>query len=152
MAGHPNFIEPLEETFTHWHNPLEVEQYVDIREGDNLRPTRFRVPPGGTTRISSRHDSVVQRVHNGVIIGGQAPQLVRVGGTDQLDPALDTEQAKRREAEARHAQAELQRQTAERNAAIAAADVGESDKKLQNREAKKPALPPEHGKKPSDGG
>lgn len=144
MPG-PQFHEPLEERYSQWHNPLDVEQHVDVYEGDNRRPTRYRVPPGETRPIPSRYDRVVHRVHNGVIIGGQAPQLVKVGSNEKLDEALDTEKDKKRRAEKELAQASLQKQVAEDNAAVAAARVGEADKKLQARESKK--LPPDLAEK-----
>jgi hypothetical protein len=140
--GGPQFNEPIEETFTEWFNPLDVEQYVDVREGDSPRPTRYRVPAGGTKQIPSRHDSVVHRVHNGVIIGGQAPQLVRRGSSDHLDDALNTELHKKKVAEAELAQAALQKQVAEENAAVAAAKIGEADKNLKGR-----PLPPDAAKR-----
>lgn len=147
MPG-PQFVEPREETYTQWHNPLDVEQYVDVYDVDPKRPTRFKIRPGETKPIPSRYDNVVHRVYNGAIIGGQAPQLVRVGGTAKLDDALNTELDKKKRAERELATAALQKQTAEENAAIAAAKAGEADKNLRQRGR---ALPPEHSEKKTDG-
>lgn len=145
------FNEPIEETFTEWFNPLDVEQVVDIREGDAPRPTRYRIPPGGSKSIPSRHDRVIHFVHNGVIIGGQAPQLVKRGGTDQLDEALNTDVAKRRRGEAELAQADLLKQTATEHAAVAAAKVTDADRKLRARETRVGGLPPDLAEKKPQG-
>lgn len=85
------FYEPQEETYTQWHNPLQVEQYVDLHVGDSPRPTRYRFAPGQKRQLPSRFDHAIHRVHNGVIVGGLAPRLVRVGSTDRLDDALKPE-------------------------------------------------------------
>lgn len=135
MAGQNNFNEPVEELYTTWYNPLEVEQYVDIREGDNPRPTRFRVAPGGTKDIPKRYDSVVHRVHNGVIIGGQAPQLVDRTSDDKLDPVLDTDLAKKRNAEVALSLAAFNRKEQDDAVIVAAARAAEADRRLQARAA-----------------
>lgn len=138
MPG-PNYNEPIEETFSEWYNPLPKEQCVDVREGDARRPTRYRIPPGESKLIPSRHDRVVQRVHNGVVIGGQAPQLIKRGSDAVLDEALNTELAKKLKAEGELAIANMKKQAAEDAAIIAAGRANEAEKNL----AERPALPPE---------
>lgn len=129
MSG-PQFNEPLEQQDTEWFNPLEQEQCVDVREGDSPRPTRYRVPPGGSKMIPSKYDNVVQRVYNGVIIGGQAPQLIKrnvVGPMDKLAPELDTEAVKKQTAELEAARAVIAQTNAANAAAAAGARAAEAD-------------------------
>lgn len=80
-----NFAEPQEERYTTWRNPCDVEQYVDLHDGDSRVPTRYRFKPGETKKLPSRFDSAIQRTHNGVIIGGLAPQLVKVEPEKQAE-------------------------------------------------------------------
>lgn len=80
-----DFLEPREEQYTTWHNPLSVEQYVDLHDGDAPTPTRYRFKPGESRPLPSRFDGAIQRTHNGVIIGGLAPQLVKVEPNEQAD-------------------------------------------------------------------
>lgn len=145
------FNEPREETFSEWYNPLDVEQHVDIREGDAAHPTRYRIPAGGTKMIPSRHDRVVQVVHNGVIIGGQAPQLVKRGSNAVLDDALNTELSKKKKAEQDLAVANLAKLAAEDAGISAAAARAEADKNLAKQAAPllvdAPALPPDAKKR-----
>ncbi len=133
-----SFQDPIEEQYTEWYNPLDVQQHVDVRQGDSPRPTRYRVPPKGSTLIPSRYDSVVHRVHNGVIIGGQAPQLVKRGSTDKLDDALNTELDKKRRADAEIHRQALAKQVAEDAAAKATAESAAAEKALRSREPAQP--------------
>lgn len=138
-------IEPVEETYTNWFNPLERDQVVDVRQGAVNGPvTRYRIPAGQTVPIPSRYDQIVQRVHNNVIIGGQAPQLVRhVRDGDEppfLDDALNTELAKKKRAAAEQANAEADRKIAEERAALASVEASAADKKLK---AQQQRLPPD---------
>jgi hypothetical protein len=90
---------------TQWHNPTPVAQSVVIRDG---APFAFTVPPGETKSLDSRYDHAVQMVdcgkdechkkgwfcrggHEGMVVGGGAPLLKRVGKKDSLDPSLDPE-------------------------------------------------------------
>jgi hypothetical protein len=140
MPG-PQFNEPQEERYTQWHNPLSETQYVDVREGDSPRPTRYTVPPGKTVPIPSRYDSVVHRVHNGVVIGGQAPQLVQVGSENRLDPAHDTGLQERERAKADKERAAFVKKQAEDEIVLAAAREREANAKAEARAKQPPAEP-----------
>ncbi len=91
---------PARPTYTTWLNPLAVDQHVDVYEegtGAYRRAdgrieeghVRYTIPAGGKLDIPSRHDRAIHVVHNGVVIGGKAPQLKRQGSSDKLDPSLD---------------------------------------------------------------
>lgn len=139
-----NFIEPQEETYTHWHNPLGQEQRVDVFYGDEPRPTRFTWKPGETLKVPSRFDNAIHRVDKGVIIGGLAPQLVKVGANEVLDPALDTEKVKKAEATKEAAVAALAKSQAEDALVIAQAKSAEATEALASKaESAERALPPE---------
>lgn len=138
----PDFLEPVEETYTQWKNPLSQEQVVDIFHDGSPRPTRYRWAPGETKQVSSRYDGAIHRVHHGVIIGGLAPQLIKVGSDEKLDPALDTEGVAKREAEVEAARAALAKREAEdtllvANARAAAAKVSEVETPLPPEAPKK---------------
>ena len=93
--------EPVEQTETMWHNQLDYDQMVDIFMGEAKQgATRFRFKPGQRRAIPSRYDTAIHRVHNGVIVGGLAPQLVKVDADEVLDPSLDPKQALKKDAQA----------------------------------------------------
>lgn len=131
------YQRPVVELYTTWFNPLPVEQYVDLYQGNERRPTRYQFKPGQETVVPSRFDYAIQNVqcmseecrktppgwcrkpseHQGIISGGYAPQLQRRGSKLTLDPALDPliQDKKFAEAElaaqanaARHAEAAMQ--------------------------------------------
>lgn len=144
-----NYTEPVEEKLTQWHNPLAVEQHVDLFVGGERRPTRYRWKPNETRALPSRFDRAIHTVHNGVIIGGLAPQLVNLGSGDKLDAALDTEAVAKRQAEIEAAAATVARKAAD-DALIAAAakkadaEAAETAKAEAAKKAEEAApLPPE---------
>jgi hypothetical protein len=87
----PSYLEPKEETLTHWYNPLSEPQKVLVYGDDFRRPIRYSWEPGETKALPSRYDTAIHQVHNGAVIGGLAPQLVRKDKPDlKVDPALKT--------------------------------------------------------------
>ena len=116
-------IEPVvEETFTKWYNPLDVDQRVDVFGDNASRPTRYIIPAKGERLIPSRFDRAIHTVHGQVIVGGLAPQLVNrsTNAEEHLAPALDTEGEKRRLAEEALFVADANRKAAEQAQVIAA--------------------------------
>lgn len=92
-----------ERKLTAWHNPTKTAQTVIIRDG---QPFAFTVGPGETKELDSRYDFVVHQrdcgkdechrrgwfcrgEHDGLVVGGSAPLLQRVGHKDRLDASLD---------------------------------------------------------------
>lgn len=164
------FREPREETYTQWHNPLKQEQIVDIFHDNDSMPTRYRWKAGETKSLPSRFDHAIHRVHNGVIIGGLAPQLRKVGSSAKLDPALDHLAQQKKEAAASAAAALLQQRAAA--AAMVEAEAmrvsaAEEQKANEDRAAAavaaiaddpdgddddKPFMPPAVEAEPGDGG
>lgn len=130
------YLEPIEETLTRWHNPLDVPQRVDIRHGDEPRPTRFTIKPGETVEIPSRYDYAIQVVQNGVIVGGLAPQLRKMGSEAQLDPALDTEAVKKKDAEVAAAAAALVAKTATEAVVVASAKAADAASRQASKASK----------------
>jgi hypothetical protein len=96
-----------ERKLTKWHNPTPNMQSVTINDG---APFAFTVPPGETRELDSRYDRAVQMVdcghdyctagHEGLVVGGGAPLLKRMGKDDKLDPSLDPDHAARKSVEA----------------------------------------------------
>jgi hypothetical protein len=150
------YNEPQEEQYTEWFNPLDEPQKVDVYVGNDKKPTRYVVPPGGTKLIPSRYDRAIHTVHNGVIIAGLAPQLVKVASRGKpvpeeerpkLDPALDPNLQKKKEAEAKQREAEAAKRAAEDAAAVARVTALDADTKVaEAKTATKRATPkPEQG-------
>lgn len=156
---HHGYQRPVVEHYTTWYNPLPVLQYVDLYQGNERRPTRYEFPPTTETKLPSRFDSAIHRVqcmdevcrktapgfctkpgeHQGVIIGGLAPQLQRRGAHLMLDPALDPllSEKKYQEAElaaqvnaARHAEAAMQIALQKKNEAEDAAKAAERAREI----------------------
>jgi hypothetical protein len=122
----PIALEPQEETYSNWNNPLSVPQIVDLHHGSSRRPTRYKWMPGETKTLPSRFDVAIHRVSNGVIIGGLAPQLVKLGSDEILDSALDPTSASKRAAEAAQVAAMLQKKAAEEALLIATGRIVET--------------------------
>jgi len=123
----PAYLEPVEERYTKWHNPLPHHQHVDIYLGDESRPTRYRWAPGETKALPSRYDYAIHRTHNGIVIGGLAPQLVKLGDSETLDPALDTTLMEKRQAEVDAAAAAATKKAAEDSLVLAQARSEKAD-------------------------
>lgn len=141
MSNARAYQEPVEETYTEWYNPLDVPQYVDIFHDGQPRPTRYKWAPGETKPVPSRYDRAIHRVENGVIIAGLAPQLQKVGGDAKLDPALDTEGVKKRQAQVDAHRAALTKKAAEDAIIEATAAELEANKAIAAQlppDAKKP--------------
>lgn len=112
---------------TAWQNPTKDTVRFRIRRthGDGRRKGQVddhTCAPGGIIFVHSDYDRAIQRVENGQIVAGLAPQLVKVGSEPiPLHPALDTQEAARREAERAAIEAYKQR-TAADAAAVAAGE------------------------------
>lgn len=101
---------------TEWYNPTDddvvLELHVDtpglttrkvrFRSGEVPKPLTYRERTGNikavvraksSTILSSDYDNAIQKVVNGVIVSGLAPQLKKQGCkvTPKLAPALDTQ-------------------------------------------------------------
>ena len=69
---------------TYWHNPLSVPQMVKLcqeRVGRVPGSTTFKEVwwmPDETKAIHASFDDAIHEVKNGIIVGGLAPQLVKV--------------------------------------------------------------------------
>lgn len=128
-------------TFTRWHNPTTHQQRV-VLHGPRGQ-FAFVVPAGETRELDSSYDRAIQLVdcgqdgchkkyasgwfctdgHDGVIVGGLAPLLKRVGKNDKLDPTLDPVLAEKKELEAMLAADALVAQGRDRATVIAAAKL-----------------------------
>jgi hypothetical protein len=93
---------------TTWTNPLDVPQRVTFNTGETRllgrrrdpetgtevnaysQPTTetYEVPARGEAEIPSEWDGAIHRVHDGAVIGGLAPLLIRKDQKYGLDPAL----------------------------------------------------------------
>lgn len=147
MNSPAKFLEPVEAKFTKWHNPLDREQVVDIREAQGQPPTRYRWKPGETRELPSKYDNAIQRVHDGKIVAGKAPLLQRVGANDVLDPALDMFAAEKKQREAEQLAAAHAKKMADEAMLVAAAKVSEAEKKHTRTRG----LPPDLAEKKQDG-
>ncbi|MCL2450094.1 MAG: hypothetical protein FWD17_14195 [Polyangiaceae bacterium] len=104
-----------EQRTTTWHNPTDKVQRVVIHEGNGLK-FAFVLQPGETKPLDSRYDRTIHMVdcgqeechrrgwfcskgHDGIVVGGEAPLLKRVGCSDTLDQTLDPAASKRKEIE-----------------------------------------------------
>ncbi len=101
---------------TQWHNPTEDVVSVILTDPGN-RQFRFTIRPGETVALDSQYDRSIQLVdcgkpechnrpagghycnagHPGLISGGLAPQLRRVGKTDTIEECLDQEKVKEKQ-------------------------------------------------------
>lgn len=150
MNHRSNAADPVEETISTWHNPMSSDQTV-IFHDTNSRGTKFVIPAGGVREIPGRYDFAIQRVqcgdnacrqsghgfcmhgHDGQVIGGMAPGLIKQGQTRRshpLDPALDPDIQLKREAEAKIAAAMIARSSADEALLIAKGAEIQADEKL----------------------
>ena len=103
---------------TTWVNPTQDLMVVDIfdqspqasdpRKGEYdfqrtktpAHTVRVEFPPGKEVVRPSSYDRAIHTVDKfGIVMGGLAPQLKRVGSADKLHPALDPDNEKRAEEE-----------------------------------------------------
>lgn len=65
--------------FTEWHNPTQHTVKLEFFVGDGQPNVKVEIEPEGHALLPAEWDRAVQTVRDGRIIGGKAPQLVRVG-------------------------------------------------------------------------
>lgn len=138
-------VQPRVQTFTTWFNPTDHDMVVDPWVGatpDNPSGrVRFMFPKGEKTIVPSEFDAAIHQVHNGQVIGGGAPLLQRVGGSDVLHEALDpNESAKKDALEA--AQDALAKKKAAEEALVVAAKKIDDAEAAQKPSAEAPAAKP----------
>ncbi len=93
---------------TTWKNPTEHTARFRLYRGPGRKPfDAVEIPAGAERQLDGIHDQAIQTTHHGVVTGGLAPQLVRVGeATPKVHTAiLDADEA-----------GELERRTAGRRA------------------------------------
>lgn len=121
----PAYTEPK---FTKWYNPLDVPQRVFLIM-DGIR-RKITWAPGETKELPSLYDSAINVVQNGVVVGGEARQMVNVSLPEDKRPKLhqvwDSQLLEQEELAANAAARALQLEAAERAAIIAAARVAKS--------------------------
>jgi len=122
--------QPTERKLTRWKNNKSfVQQFTLI---DNGNPRVYRFEPGDEETIDSLFDHAIQRVHNGVILGGEAPQLTNLDRPElKLADFLDTELQARKEAEAALVAAQMSKQKAEQEMMLAAARAAQAAKAVE---------------------
>ena len=130
-------------TFTTWMNPTPNDMHVDIQEGEgkSFSVQRYEIKAGQSAQIPSQYDHAIhytdcgreechhsrelgagyfcKKGHDGTIVGGLAPMLVRVGVNEQLPESLDTSREAKRAAEADRLRAEANLKKAEDEALLA---------------------------------
>lgn len=72
---------------TTWTNPTEQTVRLKLFVAPGQHQT-YEVPPKGTASIPNQFSAAIQQIHDGVIVGGCAPQLVREDQKEKLHPAL----------------------------------------------------------------
>lgn len=137
-------VRPVMARYTTWRNPLPHIQQVDIVESDPQRPTRYELGPGEEMIIPSEYDRAIHSVHNGVIIGGIAPQLINVdlekaGKHPVLTDALNTQQVAQRQAALAVALAVEAKRHAEEEALLAKASLSGDAPPKAHKPPRKPA-------------
>lgn len=140
-------IEAAEQRMTRYKNPLPYPQVV--RVWTDTRFETFTFAPGEEREIPSQYDFAVHHVHDGQIIGGDAPQLINMARPDlKLAGYLDTEAQKREAAKAALVAAQLDKQKAEQEAMLAAARAVEAEAEAKRAQVAQPSSVPEV--KPTD--
>lgn len=132
--------EPTEQSVTRYKNERSFEQSFVV--WDNGRRVQYKFAPGEEKTVPSIFDFAVHRVLNGVIVGGEAPQLTNLDRPElKLATYLDTEAEKRREAEAKLVQAQLDKQKAEQEALLAAARLAQAEADAKAKAAQSAPAP-----------
>lgn len=152
---------------TKWYNPTKVAVVLDLcvsanaSRGQRSERLKLTIPPVGTrirpnpdapedhevdgegrllyTRIPSEFDNGIHQMRDGVIVGGVAPQLRRIGESDvQVAPALDPAETAKQEALRAAEKAILERKAAEEATILAAGNIAKAEKEQQTaRETEK---------------
>ena len=109
-SGDPEAL-PIQ-TETNWHNPMDYDIVLSLNVGhppgggppfgrpprteeERTGKRRVRFPKGKTVALDKLFDTAVQDVRDGQIVGGLAPQLIRMGTQERpkLSPWLDQAKA-----------------------------------------------------------
>ena len=72
---------------TTWTNPTEHTVRLKLFLAPGQWQT-YEIPPKGTASIPNQFTMAIHQVRDGVIVGGEAPQLVREGQKEALHPTL----------------------------------------------------------------
>ena len=133
-----------------WHNPTQHDVKILIHEMTpicNNQPPRdaytrtgkrpFLVKAGEKAALAARFDKAIHQTDdNGFIVGGLAPQLVKVGEEDRpLAPALDVERSLRLQAQAEAAAHAIKAKDSADAFLIAQARVKELEREVEEARA-----------------
>lgn len=87
------FVKKIETT--RWRNDLKVMQRVklypegQVQQNPHYHTLDVEWAPGEEVELPSEYDHAIQSVKDGVIIGGLAPMLTRIGSKDKLHDSLN---------------------------------------------------------------
>ncbi len=71
--------QPDHDHVTRWRNPTDATVKLSIHRNRGERRAKYEIAPGAELTLPGEYDSAIHQKHNGVIVGGLAPQLVVVG-------------------------------------------------------------------------
>lgn len=128
--------EVVEQRTIRYKNPLATTQRIPVWVNNEVRSITFA--PGEEKEVPSEYEWAIHHVHDGQIIGGEAPQLINLSRPElKLAGYLDTEAQKRAAAKAELINAQLEKQKAEQAALLAAAKAAEAEAVAKAAEAAK---------------
>jgi hypothetical protein len=64
---------------TRWKNPTDKAVTLSFHRDRGVKRHKVTIEPGEEVILSGEYDSAIHQVHNDVVVGGMAPQLVKVG-------------------------------------------------------------------------
>ncbi len=68
-----------DEHTTRWKNPTDKTVSLSFHRDRGVRPHKVTIEPGKEVVLNGEYDGAIHQVHNGLVVGGMAPQLVKVG-------------------------------------------------------------------------
>jgi len=125
--------EPEEQKFSAWVNPTTNVVTVDAYVGPGVvrSPTnrvRYKWAAGETKVVPAELDTAIHQLDDrGTIIGGLAPQLVKVGSQHVVAPALDVNEQRRKAAIKSAEIALVSKKAAEEALVVASANMAVAD-------------------------
>lgn len=135
MKKKVELVEELDQVgTTDWKNELDKPQTIKLcvpngKAYGGAKLVKLTFAPGETKTLSSEYDDAIHYVENGVIKGGLAPLLTKVGGTDVLADFLDPEKMEAQADAKAMVQAALEREILEGTLSRAAEKIAKRSKK-----------------------
>jgi hypothetical protein len=126
--------EKLDQSVTLWRNDLDVPQsFLLLQKGKDAtsgRLAKVTIKPGKEIELPSEFDSSIHEVRDGMIVGGLAPRLTKVGSKAILHKCLDCDKVEEEKRLFELTKKVMEKESLEKAISIRATEVQSKTKKV----------------------